>query len=569
MEKVSAKLIIRLFLVAMLVCIIILLFLRGSWFDPAPVHALTDVDENWNITRDSDVVTGVPLSSYVAEDVRKGDIISLVNRLPQKDLSAPVLSFTTDFSAVEVLVDGEIIYRYGMEPLSGGKMLPRVVHHTALPENYASGAMTIRITAGTDDAFSRISAVCLGDADDLFRHDFARRRLPFFIGVFLCMFSLMQFVFVPYMMRSAAHGTRFLLNAFISLFMGIFILAYYNLFDYFTGRHELNMILEFVSIYLNALVVTIRLSLNLRQKRLRLIYRVLTALNAVFTVAALVLHFSGRNHLMNLLPLYYLIVTAEALPLIVLMVLQFIRSRRVGAESLIVTDLVQNLGFFIYFVCCFIDIIRNVFGRYFGRGLTADRGIPFIIFGSFIFTLVLMLNYFLNTILRSDEETAKNHLAHLAYSDPMTGLSNRARCAQVMEVLSRGTDPYTIFSLDMDHLKRVNDTLGHTEGDRLIRGFAQILQECFWDAVLIGRMGGDEFIVITGDTEDTVIKKRMQTLRTVMAEWNRRESAFEYSTSYGYAHHYETPSGWAHEVYTLADNRMYEMKRQRHQEAGE
>ena len=45
-------------------------------------------------------------------------------------------------------------------------------------------------------------------------------------------------------------------------------------------------------------------------------------------------------------------------------------------------------------------------------------------------------------------------------------------------------------------------------------------------------------------------------------DWNRKEQRFQYSASYGYAYSYEVPSGSAQEVYMLADNRMYEMKRE-------
>jgi diguanylate cyclase (GGDEF)-like protein len=131
-----------------------------------------------------------------------------------------------------------------------------------------------------------------------------------------------------------------------------------------------------------------------------------------------------------------------------------------------------------------------------------------------------------------------------------------------MAILSEDRSTYTIVSLDLNKLKQVNDTLGHHEGDRLIVGFATILSECFWDANLIGRMGGDEFIVVMTDEHALNCTKRIHELYNIISEWNSKEQSFQYSASYGYAYSYEVPNGLASEVYMLADSRMYEMKKE-------
>ena len=129
-------------------------------------------------------------------------------------------------------------------------------------------------------------------------------------------------------------------------------------------------------------------------------------------------------------------------------------------------------------------------------------------------------------------------------------------------ILTQEHVTYTIISMDLNKLKQVNDTLGHHEGDRLLSGFATILSDCFMDANLVGRMGGDEFIVIL--TEDRALNttRRIHTFYSLMNDWNHKEQMFQYSASYGYAYSYEVPSGSAQEVYMLADSRMYEMKKE-------
>ena len=163
-------------------------------------------------------------------------------------------------------------------------------------------------------------------------------------------------------------------------------------------------------------------------------------------------------------------------------------------------------------------------------------------------------------------DSMQNKISSLAYTDPLTGLANRARCEQVMDMLSQEHVSYAIISLDLNKLKQVNDTLGHHEGDRLLQGFATILSDCFMEANLVGRMGGDEFIVVL--TEDRALNttRRIHDFYSMINDWNHKEQMFQYSASYGYAYSYEVPSGSTREVYMLADSRMYEMKKEHHTE---
>lgn len=80
--------------------------------------------------------------------------------------------------------------------------------------------------------------------------------------------------------------------------------------------------------------------------------------------------------------------------------------------------------------------------------------------------------------------------------DGMTGLLNRATLElRVKECMKNDAAPGVMLLVDMDDLKKINDTYGHIEGDKAIRGIAQALTTHFRQTDIIGRLGGDEFLV--------------------------------------------------------------------------
>ncbi|MCB0997290.1 MAG: GGDEF domain-containing protein [Acidimicrobiales bacterium] len=93
-------------------------------------------------------------------------------------------------------------------------------------------------------------------------------------------------------------------------------------------------------------------------------------------------------------------------------------------------------------------------------------------------------------------------LDHLAATDPLTGAWNRRALVQLLDQerwrARRRDEPMTIAYLDLQGLKRVNDSGGHAMGDRMIRSFVEGLRRGLRSSDIIARVGGDEFIVVLG-----------------------------------------------------------------------
>jgi diguanylate cyclase (GGDEF)-like protein/PAS domain S-box-containing protein len=99
----------------------------------------------------------------------------------------------------------------------------------------------------------------------------------------------------------------------------------------------------------------------------------------------------------------------------------------------------------------------------------------------------------------TERRAFEDHLAHEAKHDPLTGLANRSA---VLERLAEDLDssqqrPVCVFFIDLDRFKLVNDSHGHGVGDRLLVALGRALRGLLRPEDLVGRFGGDEFVVVT------------------------------------------------------------------------
>jgi diguanylate cyclase (GGDEF)-like protein/PAS domain S-box-containing protein len=106
----------------------------------------------------------------------------------------------------------------------------------------------------------------------------------------------------------------------------------------------------------------------------------------------------------------------------------------------------------------------------------------------------------------TEERNKEQHYAHLAHHDALTGLPNRSlmadRLAQSLNLAQRNRRQVALMFLDLDRFKSINDTLGHTGGDALLKAVADRLEASVRESDSVGRQSGDEFLVLLPDLED-------------------------------------------------------------------
>ena len=133
-----------------------------------------------------------------------------------------------------------------------------------------------------------------------------------------------------------------------------------------------------------------------------------------------------------------------------------------------------------------------------------------------------------------------------------------------MELSSRKLDDDFVYvSADLNGLKQVNDTLGHTAGDELISGAALCLQSGFGPYGNIYRIGGDEFAALIRVKEESLAGV-LENMNSIVDGW-KGHSVDKVSISIGYASHREFPDLTVEELGKNADQKMYEAKNEYYQ----
>lgn len=121
----------------------------------------------------------------------------------------------------------------------------------------------------------------------------------------------------------------------------------------------------------------------------------------------------------------------------------------------------------------------------------------------------------------SERKTVEERLDHLAHFDALTGLPNRSllldRLEQAVERSIRLGTKVALLYLDLDHFKLINDSLGHSAGDELLKAVAQRAKTCVRGVDTVARLGGDEFVVLVPDLQPsdditTVANKLLEAL---------------------------------------------------------
>lgn len=149
--------------------------------------------------------------------------------------------------------------------------------------------------------------------------------------------------------------------------------------------------------------------------------------------------------------------------------------------------------------------------------------------------------------------------------DSLTGLLNHTKLKEQLAIelkrADRQNSPLAFVMIDIDHFKRVNDTYGHSTGDRVIKSLSRLLQQRLRQTDIIGRYGGEEFAVILVDTNTTAAVEVMNQIRENFAQVQQWTDGAEFNTTFSCGIALSSTYSTVAKISKAADEALYQAKR--------
>ena len=534
-----------------------------------------ELDDGWSVTINGKEYDNVTLSKFRFKMCNRGDVLTLRHIVPRYDIiSLPTLEVYTTHSAIKVYLDDEVIYTYGQRLYDENKLLGYGEHFVSMPYGANSKWLTVEMTVSEDNVFNGVKAMKLLDGNSAMVKDLSGKRVNLSIAMFLIVFGVIIMVLSMLMLRRAVNFVQTFCIALFSFLIGCWTLCNNDLIEYFTTDLLMKSYLEYYSLYISPLPLTYyfrdKIDVRSNPKWLKVYFWGIIAAEIVYIASAVILQEANLVHLPQILVGSHILMILTIVLILMISVIDIkVRKQR---------PTVVMIGFLIAIAIVIVELIRFNIEKYI-TGFTKNAYSSDTCFAVLIIVISLLLDYGNKTSKSLYENAHRAVLEQMAYMDELTGLGNRRMCEKKLTELEEkemsSDSVYAIVSLDLNFLKRTNDTYGHKKGDELIKSFSDVLSNVFSLYGTVTRTGGDEFVVILDDITEEKVKSLLAQMLEQMEEKNKYASDVILSTAYGYAMKGESPSKQEkteeiklkvvdigpRAVYRIADDRMYENKR--------
>lgn len=534
-----------------------------------------ELDDGWSVTINGKEYDNVTLSKFRFKMCNRGDVLTLRHIVPRYDIiSLPTLEVYTTHSAIKVYLDDEVIYTYGQRLYDENKLLGYGEHFVSMPYGANSKWLTVEMTVSEDNVFNGVKAMKLLDGNSAMVKDLSGKRVNLSIAMFLIVFGVIIMVLSMLMLGRAVNFVQTFCIALFSFLIGCWTLCNNDLIEYFTTDLLMKSYLEYYSLYILPLPLTYyfrdKIDVRSNPKWLKVYFWGIIVAEIVYIASAVILQEANLVHLPQILVGSHILMILTIVLILMISVIDIkVRKQR---------PTVVMIGFLIAIAIVIVELIRFNIEKYI-TGFTKNAYSSDTCFAVLIIVISMLLDYGNKTSKSLYENAQRAVLEQMAYMDELTGLGNRRMCEKKLTELEEkemsSDSVYAIVSLDLNFLKRTNDTYGHKKGDELIKSFSDVLSNVFSLYGTVTRTGGDEFVVILDDITEEKVKSLLAQMLEQMEEKNKSASDVILSTAYGYAMKGEIPSKQEkteeiklkvmdigpRAVYRIADDRMYENKR--------
>lgn len=501
----------------------------------------------------------VDISQYSFKAPHRGDKIILEKTLPEQRIVHPVLVFEIYHCAVDVYLDEEKIYTYGQDLYEQKKVLGHEFLRIPLPEDFQGKGLKVELTVTEEDGFTSMEDTYIINEGASYSKVLVDHLLTLLSCIAMITFGIIGLgASIVYKGKEQDVRTLSWICAF-AIIIAMWMLCNDDIMFMIISNMQVVNVIEFFAIYLVAIPVALYFANVFKNSVWRKIHLGLATLNGIATVAIVVMHFMRITNYVVWIPYMHIVILAIILFIVYTLAVSFIRKEQ---EARV---LVYGMAFMV--IVSLFEILRFNLYKYVNEIVTQRFSLMPI--GALIFVGSMVYSYCMRVLQKYHDKAEQEIIEKMAYMDMLTDVYNRNKCEKILEEMEAKKTSGYLINMDLNGLKKINDTYGHRRGDELLVNFSKVLKETFEKySCVVGRMGGDEFLVIMYDTEEQDVKAALEKLDTNISYWNKKKVGDALSVAYGYACYDGGKKSSVLNAYEQADEEMYASKRLSKRRAG-
>lgn len=535
-------------------CLSLFIVLTGVWGERKQEdNTYYDINEGWDIKKSE--------GSYYDADITKTDISLgdagervILSKKLNTVIDNPMLVFMVYHCAVRIYDDSELIYEYGMEELKNNGTLGSGTHHVRLPDDYVGKNLIISFKSNIDKPYSDFGGIMLVDESKYFSSYIQGNMLGVVTSFIMVVIGIVSIIAMIFFGKNNTSYRKIYYIGGTSLLLGIWIQCYFGYIQLYTDDLLLSVYLENICLFMLPVPITMYMYESIENGKLKEILKYIVVISTTYSFAAFVFNMSGIIKFKKMVPPFHVF----ALFCIVVIVISAFSDKISNVKARIAI----SVGIIFLAISLSIELIIYNISQLYNQRITS---FSMVSLGGLLYISCMLISYIFFFEENIEKNAKDKALAQLAYTDSLTGVYNRQMCEKKMTDIDNGNvKNYAIINFDLNWLKRINDNLGHSFGDKYLMEFTRILTDTITDrSDMVGRMGGDEFIAILVNKDEKYVKDIINKLNKKSGNGNIPETRKEgdgVSFAYGWAVSNGDKPLTTHRAYEIADNNMYECK---------
>lgn len=503
-----------------------------------------DVSKNWKLILEEGRFRKINVTVPFNYDGRK--VLSLEKRLTPSILEEGNLVFYSENMAVLAHYDNYEIYRFGNEShfLKTKKFYGNKWNIIRLPLSAKPGEK-LKITLIPNEPLHRAKLPKIYAANDYEFSSFLIRRNQFALlySFLICIFSLISIGYYFVNKRNIKLSNRIIYVGLFAMLSFLWFFCKNPWIQYVFSNEELLKMISFIASCLMTVpvfwIVTDIPKFKYKKEVFFIIKLVL-----LYTILKLSAYTIFGRDVYDLLGVE---IAAKAI-LGILFIRLLLKDYRLTRNSEVGNMIIPSL---IFFAVLMIDMFQH--------WISIDGlGSSILEFGTVVCLLIMTSEAICDIKAAQNRSLWAEHYKSILGMDIMTGLENQNAFIQMTSALE-SYDELGVIAMDMNDLKKTNDTLGHAAGDELIIALAELMKDFFAEDFRKFRLGGDEFIILSKQKGKEVLEEMVAAFHDKIEQYNERNGT-KLAIATGIAVYDKNNDNDLRGLLSRADENMYSRK---------